>query len=192
MSVVFRSKVRSAAEAVPVAGLFRHRSRLECWLSGPGIVGRKFVGVYENCYTNNMLQRTLRTLLNTTTSTKLDSTHYAKKMAFCGDAFPTSPWSSAISGVLTDDNGYVDFNTLADIASSSVSCYGTKTAAWTNSSLATQTVKYLATVYDEDTAASNVYSMSNIDDTPVLIGQTFTVNYVWTFDFDTSASATPI
>lgn len=171
---------------------FEMRGTFECFLRDPDGAERH-VGTYENLFTNNAKERALRTLLQTTSGDKLSATAYPAKLAFCTGTFPLTPQSDDIDadggGIADDPNGYVSFNTLANITSSSSSCSGTKSATWTNSSGGSITVTFLACVYSNSKVASNVYNMANIEDTDVLNGQSFVVNYNWQFNFDTSEEA---
>lgn len=138
---------------------------------------------YHNLWTDQCRERILRTLLQVTGGgNMLNATSYCAKLAFCTGALPTNPRSDDL-GTVQD---YENFNTLADITSGTSSCYGTKTASWLNGTGSTVTITYLAAVYTNAVAASNVYTIVDIEDEDVENGQTITVNYTWQVNFGTS------
>jgi hypothetical protein len=154
----------------------------DCWIrSVDGTL--EHIGEYRNCFTNNLVERVLATLLQTSDD-QISATAYPKKMLFCTGAFPSTPWDIAIpSGEIEGDD---DFTSLSSITSGSSACYGMKTAEWTNSTGSTVTITYLATAYINSIAKDNLYTMTNIEDRDVLNTQTFVVNYTWQFGFDIS------
>ena len=165
---------------------FEMRGFFECFLRDPNGKER-YVGTFENLYTNNAKERTLRTLLNTAGGDKISVTDYPAKLAYCTGAFPSSPQSDPLGAVADDPNGYNAFGALANITSTSSSCYGTKTATWTNASGGALIVTYVACVYANAVAASNIYNIANITDTSVAVAQSFVINYTWQFNFDTAS-----
>jgi hypothetical protein len=161
------------------------RSTVKCYLSS-GENGKKvLVGVYHNVYTNQGIEAELRTLLQTTSGTKITSGHYPKKLAYCTGSFPSDP--------LTDDIGtvqsYEDFSALSDVSSTSNAVSGTRSAEWTNSTGEPVTVTYLATTFGSSVTASQVFNMVNIEDTSVGDTQSFTVNWEWEYEFQTDDSS---
>lgn len=164
------------------------RGFFECFLKDSD--GRsRFVGKFENLYTNNAKEMMLRTLLQTTGGgTKLSATAYPAKLAYCTGDYPSSPESDDIDadgGAVADTpNGYISFATLSALTVTAASCSGTKSATWTNAFGSGITVSFLACVYTTSTVASNIYNMASITDTLVGNGQSFVVNYSWQFNFD--------
>lgn len=138
---------------------------------------------YENLWTNQCRNRILNTLLQVTGGgDMLNATGYIKKLAFCEGAYPSSPRTDPLGG----SPHYETLSTLAAITSGSGSCYGTKTASYTNSSGSTVTITYLAGVYADSVAYTNVFTIVDIDDEDVEDGQTMTVNYTWQVNYSSS------
>lgn len=155
----------------------------DCWIrTKEGVLIHH--GTFSNCFTNNCLERLLRTLLQVTGGgDEINGTNWPKKLLYCSGDMPSEPWDAAIPDI-ADIEGSADFDTLADITESSSSCYATDTAEWTNGG-GDVTINYLATAYSVAVGKDNIYNMVEITERDVLAGQTFIVNYTWKFYYDT-------
>lgn len=155
----------------------------DCWLlSVDGT--RRHVGIFKNCFTNNFLERTLRTVLQVSGGgDKLGagSGESIVRLLYCSGDIPVTCWNADVANI--EGNG--TFAGLSDISTASSYCYATDTAAWTNAG-SDITITYLATSYANAVGKDGIYNVIDITDTLVQSTQTFTVNYTWRLYYDSA------
>ena len=139
---------------------------------------------FTNTYTKAARNAQLRSLLQTTATPHLGSTHYAKLLAFCTSDYPGTPADSDLGTV----QAYESLSVLSDITIESSKCTGTRQATFSNTTGGLVTIKYIATTYGSNVAKNQVFQMANIGLYGVPNGGGLVIDYVWEFQYDISFS----
>lgn len=155
---------------------------------------KMFCGEFYNDITKAAKDAILSAMAQSGSGTKLGSTFYSQKIAFCSGDTPDDPIREAL-----DVNGgsVVAYETLDTpnpvISASTNQVTVTLTASYTNNSESKVQITFLAMVYTDDTAASNVLGVVLLTNPPYLPidvagGETLTVKYVVGYQYGTHSS----
>jgi len=153
-----------------------------------------FCGEFYNDITKAAKDAILSTMAQSGDTTKLGSSFYTQKIAFCSGKAPTDP----IRDALNADGGAVVSYEALDIPTPEISTTSTHvtvvfTSSYVNSSGSTVRISFIAMVYADSPAASNVLGVVVLTNPPyvpidVEDGETLTTEYTVRYRYGTYLS----
>lgn len=153
-----------------------------------------FCGEFYNDITKAAKDAILSAMAQSGDTTKLGSSFYSQKIAFCSGSAPEDPIRDALDA---EGGSVVSYEALEEagpeISTNTTGVSVTLTATYVNSSELTVRISFIAMVYADSTAASNVLGVVVLTNPPytvidVLSGETLTAEYVVGYQYGTHQS----